>query len=998
MLRHPLSLLLLLLALLAPVSQAASVTERLDGLIPREAYAEAKAVGLPALADAKERDAVLALLFNLALESPPDFSEAEWTPWRDELDQKRRAADGAQARSLATLAMWRAQQAWQKRDADSANAAVTEALQLLREGKGRIAVAEQAYVLAVAAQLRGMQGGYAEGSQLADAAVKLLPTPRSMLERVRRLRALYFYSLFEDRLGRYETAIATARQGIAEADQLGVPNNAFRRRLVGALSESLISRGDFAAVRELMRPELERLRRLPDASPRDLAMVLGHLGEAERQLGDREQALQLYQESAARAATDPGLVASGSYAAILGNLGSLAYEMQRYAEAETALVQNLEQLEKMFGSDSLRVVPPLTVAGEIALERNLPDEAENRFRRVLAIVATQLGPQHPEGAPALRGLARISLRRGDAAEAAALLKGALAQQEAAIGTEHPQLLSWRCDLADALAHSGDKAGAFANALLVEQRRSRLVGAVAPVLGETQALEFKRGLGRCSERLLALAAAGGDAQQVSAAWNEIAAARGLATRLAGQRLEAARQGLQGEEKQRWEQWSKAASSYADALRGGADAATLAGLRRELDSAVEALGAATPLLPLQRRPLGELLQALPAQAGLVAYAIGAGAKTPHLYAFVAEADTPPRLLDLGEQAAQDARAERWYRLMREPGREDELRSAGQAVRRELFDALKLKNPGGRLFVIAEAGVHRLNFAALPDGEGYLIERGLRTHLLETEHDLAAAAPANQRRHLLLLGVPELAGADKSDLGRLRGSCPELDEAFAALPGAEREIDTLASVSRAAGRDDVTALKGSAATVAALRRSAPQAGIIHFATHAFEIGASCVAQATAVRRGVGLRRDDAGAATSARAALAREAGLVLSGESGSNGLLLGADVSTLALDGVGWVVLSACDTGLGARLDDEGVFGLRRAFRLAGARTVVMSLWPVDDAATSAWMEALYRARLEKGSDTVEAVAAADLAVLGARRQKGESLHPFYWAGFVASGDWR
>ena len=136
---------------------------------------------LPALADAKEHDAVVALLFNLALESPPDFSEAEWTPWRDELDRKRRAVDGPQARSLATLAMWRAQQAWQKRDVEGANAAVAEALQLLREGKGRIATVEQVYVLAVAAQLRGMQGGYAEGSQLADEAVKLLPAPRSML-------------------------------------------------------------------------------------------------------------------------------------------------------------------------------------------------------------------------------------------------------------------------------------------------------------------------------------------------------------------------------------------------------------------------------------------------------------------------------------------------------------------------------------------------------------------------------------------------------------------------------------------------------------------------------------------------------------------------------------------------------------------------------------------------------------------------------------------------
>lgn len=994
-------IVVLFAVLLAPLARAGTLAD-MDALIPSENYAQAKSLGVAALADAREHDAVVELLFNLVLESPPDFSEAEWTPWRDAL-QRRRAAADANARSLATLAMWRAQQAFAAHERDAATAGVDEALRLLRDGMGRIAPAEHVYVLTLAAQIRGLHGDYAQGAQLAGEAVALLPSPRNMLERVRRLRALYFNALFEDRLGHYDTALRLARQGIVEAEQLGVPNNAFRRRLVGALSESLISRGDFTAVRDLMRPELERLRRLPEPPRRELAMALGHLAEAERQLGNRERALDLWRESALAAAGDPAVVASGSYAAILGNLGMLAYELQRYEEADEAMTKNLGLLEQRFGGDSARVVPPLINAGEIAYERNLLDEAEARFRRSLAIVATQLGPAHVEGAPALRGLARVLLRRGDADGAAQMLKGAVAQQEAAAGTGHPQLLAWRCDLAEAQAQSGDRAGAFDNALLVEQRRSDLVASVAPVLGETQALEFKRGLARCSERLLALAAEGNDAQQITAAWNEIAAARGLATRLAGQRMAYLRSHLDAPAQQRWDRWSKAATDYADALRGGADAQALANLRRELDAAVEALGDVAPLHAVQRTSVADLRARLPSQTRLVAFASGAGVPQPRLYAFVAEPDQPPRLIALGDVAALEARGERWYRLMREPGRDDELREAGLAVRTHLFDALKLARTDGRLFVVADAVVHRLNFAALPDADGYLIERGLRLHLLETEHDLAVAAAAPASGGLLLLGVPELARSDATALGRLRGGCPELGSAFEPLPGAEREIDTLAGVSRAAGIDDVVALKGTAATATALRRAAPRSNIIHFATHAFEIGADCAQRSAATssnttRRGVGLRRDVPESAASASAVLAREAGLVLSGERGSNGLLLGADVSTLSLDGVGWVVLSACDTGLGARLDDEGIFGLRRAFRLAGARTVLMSLWPVDDAATSAWMEALYRARLERKRDTVDAVADADLAVLASRRARGESLHPFYWAGFVAAGDWR
>ena len=61
----------------------------------------------------------------------------------------------------------------------------------------------------------------------------------------------------------------------------------------------------------------------------------------------------------------------------------------------------------------------------------------------------------------------------------------------------------------------------------------------------------------------------------------------------------------------------------------------------------------------------------------------------------------------------------------------------------------------------------------------------------------------------------------------------------------------------------------------------------------------------------------------------------------------------------MLSACDTGLGEIKAGEGVFGLRRAFQVAGARTVIMSLWSVEDRSAMQWMRALYEGRLRRVS---------------------------------------
>ena len=70
----------------------------------------------------------------------------------------------------------------------------------------------------------------------------------------------------------------------------------------------------------------------------------------------------------------------------------------------------------------------------------------------------------------------------------------------------------------------------------------------------------------------------------------------------------------------------------------------------------------------------------------------------------------------------------------------------------------------------------------------------------------------------------------------------------------------------------------------------------------------------------------------------------------------------------------------------------------RSLILSLWPVDDEATRAWMVELYRGRFENKLSTAQSVREACLAVLAKRREQNQSVHPFYWAAFKAVGDWR
>jgi CHAT domain-containing protein len=204
------------------------------------------------------------------------------------------------------------------------------------------------------------------------------------------------------------------------------------------------------------------------------------------------------------------------------------------------------------------------------------------------------------------------------------------------------------------------------------------------------------------------------------------------------------------------------------------------------------------------------------------------------------------------------------------------------------------------------------------------------------------------------------------------------------------------------------GSQATEEAFKRLAPGRRVLHLATHGFFLNPSRCLQELAGSRGIGGL--ELGVRPRPRLTFDQQSPLLLSGLAlaaanrrseatphEEDGILTAEEVASLDLRGVEWAVLSACDTGVSGDPRGEGILGLRRAFQTAGVATLVISLWPVQDEAAREWMRALYQSRFHNGVDTAHAVRAATLEVLRNRRAQGRSTNPFFWAAFVAAGDW-
>jgi CHAT domain-containing protein/tetratricopeptide (TPR) repeat protein len=409
--------------------------------------------------------------------------------------------------------------------------------------------------------------------------------------------------------------------------------------------------------------------------------------------------------------------------------------------------------------------------------------------------------------------------------------------------------------------------------------------------------------------------------------------------------------------------------------------------------------------------------------------------------------PRVVDLGPAEEIDTLVMRWRQAVSagalSPGEgmeevASDCHKAGTALRTRVWDPVVAAINGAmRLFVVPDGSLNLVNLVALPSEDGgYLLERGPLVHYLSAERDLVPLTDARRGEGLLALGGPaydakpvsavHAAGqsvpgapshgdetATTSTLTALRpfrgapSGCRDFSSTrFVPLAGTEREVDELVTVWRRSRAQSVERLTGDAASEAAFKEKSVGHRVLHLATHAFFLGGRCVSALDSSRGVAGLTSASAQPPPVAGENPLVLAGLALAGanrraDAGpeeEDGILTAEEVAALDLSDVEWAVLSACDTGVGEVKVGEGVFGLRRAFQLAGTGTVIMSLWPVDDEATRQWMHALYEGRLVNRLTTAEAVREASLKVLRDRRTKHLATSPSYWGAYVAAGDWR
>jgi CHAT domain-containing protein/Tfp pilus assembly protein PilF len=697
---------------------------------------------------------------------------------------------------------------------------------------------------------------------------------------------------------------------------------------------------------------------------------------------------------------------SSMYAGLLNNLGEVFRERQDYTRAEDFYQRALTLGARVLGDDAYSVAIALQNLGIVARERKDYAAAEAYYTRALSIRERIVGLDHPDVAQLLNNLAIVYKNRGDLARSLETHLRALNIWERAAGPYQAATLLSVGNIARTYAASGDIAHA-----IEYQRRSdaileKQLALNVAVGSERQKLLFVSGVSERTDRTISL-------HLVSAPTNPDASA--LATLVLLQRkgrvldemadtfaavrqrvADAGDRQLLDRLKTTTAELARFAYSPADAMRsGGSRQQAIKDLEADKERLEAELSARSAEFRSRMQPVTvEAVQAaLPVPAALLEFAIfrpfdptaertAEAYGAPHYAAYVVRRQLPPQGVDLGPAAPIDKAIDELRKALRDPARTD-VKQRARTLDELVMQPLRAWCGGAnRLLISPDGELNLVPFEALVDEGGhYLIQRYAISYL-------------TSGRDLLRMPVVRGSGSEPAIFAdplfgepvRTRAE-PAPSTASAAATRRSTSAINLASVyftPLGATAEEARAIKtlfpdaalftGSLAKKATLQRvEAPR--MLHIASHGFFL------EDAGVKGGNPLLR--AGLAL---------AGANLTHDTDESGILTALEASSLNLWGTELVTLSACDTGIGEVRNGEGVYGLRRAFVLAGAESLVMSLWPVSDSIARETMVAYYTG-LRAGLGRGDALRQSKLAML----KRDVRQHPFYWASFIQSGEW-
>jgi CHAT domain-containing protein len=684
------------------------------------------------------------------------------------------------------------------------------------------------------------------------------------------------------------------------------------------------------------------------------------------------------------------------------------------------------------------------------------------YERALAIRKEVLGEHHPDYASSLNNLAYLLQLQGDYAGARPLCERALAIRKVVLGEHHPQYRNSLSTLGSLAWARNDVAAAeplLRKALEVAEGNLDLAAAVQ---SERQQLAMARNLRSELDFYLSflplgkLAAADVYRHVLGAKGAVLERQRRLRTQRRQQRSSPGSQAAR-----RFEEYTQTVTQLSAMALGAPDArqrdqwkSRLEELSRRKDELEAELSRLDPSFraaeSVATRTPEQLQASLPNKStAVVDYLVYSAFEPPaqgkgefrterRVVAFVIRPGRPIARIELGPLAAIQNATDAWRPLLNSPNALPAGSDAGTALRRVIWEPLEPSLEGITSVLISPDGpIGFVPLAALPgkDPSHYLIEersiavvpvpRMLRSEATTATPDqVGATGPMAVPPSLLLAGdinyggkpgksseraikrsaaVEARAGmlADFKQLSSTRGEILEIRDSF------ERRFPD--------GRAQM--LRGDTATEEAIRQKAPKSRYIHLATHGYfapPVLRSALApeDPKVARPGI----DVLGGAGVAGYHPGLLSGIALAGANArptpdgqDDGILTALEVAELDLSRVELAVLSACETGLGEVAGGEGLLGLQRAFQVAGAQSVIASLWRVGDEPTRALMARFYENLWRKGQSPAQALREAQLSMLRgdlargpltreAEKSKAGRLSPYYWAGFVLSTDRR